>query len=192
MNLQVVSLCLSSNTYLKMSSLVSILLREKRRHRFPPVTIPQQLITPLLSPRLLATGTRMKTIAWHYSKRISRHWLLLSLPKKGIGDTYEARTYSNMYDLGQTRALDINRLCHLIAVEIWASIFSLLKVKIIPTHRIVVPRFRDNLYSYLTTHWVATVEKVCPRCYIIFRSWLLPVIGLPLEMNMRTCSIAEL
>lgn len=31
LNLQVVSLCLSSNTYLKMSSLASILLRELRR-----------------------------------------------------------------------------------------------------------------------------------------------------------------
>lgn len=69
MNLQVVSLCLSSNTYLKMSSLVSILLREKRRHLFPPVTTPQQLTTLLLSPRLLATGMRMKTIAGHYSER---------------------------------------------------------------------------------------------------------------------------
>lgn len=68
-NLQVVSLCLSSNTYLKMSSLVSILLSEKRRHRFLPVTTPQQLTTPPPLPRLPATGMRMKTIAGHYSTR---------------------------------------------------------------------------------------------------------------------------
>lgn len=97
MNLQVVSLCLSSNMYLKMSSLANILLREKRKHLFPPVTIPQQLTTPPPSPRLLVTGMRMKKNCMALlQESISLHCLLLSVPKKGTRNTYEARTYSKM------------------------------------------------------------------------------------------------
>lgn len=59
LNLQVVPLSLSSNTCLKMSSLVSISSRERQRHLFPPVTTLQQLITPRPSPRLPVTGMRI-------------------------------------------------------------------------------------------------------------------------------------
>lgn len=104
MNLQVVSLCLSSNTSLKMSSLVSILSREKRRHLFPPVTIPQQLTTPPLSLRLLVTGMRRKNKITRHSSRSKFVYIVFfshCLRKEQEMLTYEAGTYSKTYSLGQ-------------------------------------------------------------------------------------------
>lgn len=111
LNLQVVSLCLSSNTYLKMSSLASILLRERRRHLFPPVTTLRQLIIPLLSLRLPVTGMRIKSCMTFPQERIFTCSLLFSLPTKGAGVRY-----CSVYDLEQKQALDIQLTLPLSAI----------------------------------------------------------------------------
>lgn len=116
LNLQVVSLCLSSNTYLKMSSLASILLRERRRRLFPPVTTLRQLIIPLLSLRLPVTGMRIKSCMTFPQERIFTRSLLFSLPTKGAGGTWKAVRYSSVYDLEQKQALDIQLTLPLIAI----------------------------------------------------------------------------
>lgn len=134
LNLQVVSLCLSSNTYLKMSSLASILLRERRRRLFPPVTTLRQLIIPLLSLRLPVTGMRIKSCMTFPQERIFTRSLLFSLPTKGAGGTWKAVRYSSVYDLEQKQALDIQLTLPLIAVWIWPSTFlSPKQGEIIPT-----------------------------------------------------------
>ena len=116
LNLQVVSLCLSSNTYLKMSSLASILLREKQRRLFPPVTTLRQLIIPLLSLRLPVTGMRIKSCVTFLQEQIFTCSLLFSRPMKGTGGTYKAVRYCSVYDLEQKQALHIQLTLPLVAI----------------------------------------------------------------------------
>lgn len=116
LNLQVVSLCLSSNTYLKMSSLASILLREKQRRLFPPVTTLRQLIIPLLSLRLPVTGMRIKSCVTFLQEQIFTRSLLFSRPMKGTGGTYKAVRYCSVYDLEQKQALHIQLTLPLVAI----------------------------------------------------------------------------
>ena len=116
LNLQVVSLCLSSNTYLKMSSLASILLREKQRRLFPPVTTLRQLIIPLLSLRLPVTGMRIKTCMTFLQEQTFTRSLLFSLPVKGTGGTYKAVRHCSVYDLEQKQALHIQLTLPLVAI----------------------------------------------------------------------------
>ena len=134
LNLQVVSLCLSSNTYLKMSSLASILLREKQRRLFPPVTTLRQLIIPLLSLRLPVTGMRIKSCVTFLQEQIFTRSLLFSRPMKGTGGTYKAVRYCSVYDLEQKQALHIQLTLPLVAIWIWPSTFlSPKQGEIIPT-----------------------------------------------------------
>lgn len=85
MNFHVVSLCFSSNTCLKTSSPVSILLSEKPRPPFPPAITLPRLITPRLSPRLPVTGMRGNNLR---GKKFCLRMIsfvsypLLSIPKK--------------------------------------------------------------------------------------------------------------
>ena len=116
LNLQVVSLCLSSNTYLKMSSLASILLREKQRRLFPPVTTLRQLIIPLLSLRLPVTGMRIKSCVTFLQEQIFTRSRLFSRPLKGTGGTYKAVRYCSVYDLEQKQALHIQLTLPLVAI----------------------------------------------------------------------------
>lgn len=111
-NLQIVSLCLPSNTYLKMSSPVSILLREKQRHLFLPVTIPRLLTIPLLSPRLQTTGMRiLKNGLALLQEWICAHCLLLSLSK-------EHRTQTRQRDRVKCVAGDNTDFQHQLALPV--------------------------------------------------------------------------
>lgn len=99
-----------------MSSLASILLREKQRRLFPPVTTLRQLIIPLLSLRLPVTGMRIKSRMTFLQEQIFTCSLLFSLPMKGTGGTYKAVRYCSVYDLEQKQALDIQLALPLVAI----------------------------------------------------------------------------